>query len=105
MRDSEMRERVEKAVALQTRREGGSWNARLGPANLKAFCALSPEDEDLLKSAARKLGLSGRAVASVLKVARTIADLAGEERIGKEDVLEAIQYRRYGDGDYMWSND
>jgi magnesium chelatase family protein len=105
MKDSEMRERIEKAVALQTRRAGGAWNARLVPANLKTFCALSPENEELLKSAARKLGLSGRAVASILKVARTIADLAGENLIGKEDILEAIQYRRYGDGDYMWSND
>jgi magnesium chelatase family protein len=105
MRDDEMRERVEKATALQVRREGGAWNARLSPAHLKAFCALSPENEELLKGASRKLGLSGRAVASVLKVARTIADLAGARQIGKEDILEAIQYRRYGDGDYLWSND
>jgi magnesium chelatase family protein len=106
MKAAEMRGRVDKAMRIQARRYGDAaspWNSRMRPGDLKSCCSLMPEDEDLLKAAAKKLQLSGRAVAAVLKVARTIADLAGTERIEKEHLLEAIQYRRYGDGDYMWS--
>jgi magnesium chelatase family protein len=102
-----MRERVERAMKIQLQRNGGEfsfWNARLRPAMLKQFCALASEEEDILKKAAKKLQLSGRAVVSVLKVARTIADLAGAARIEKDHLLEAVQYRRYGDGDYMWNS-
>jgi magnesium chelatase family protein len=108
MKAANMRENVEKAVSIQATRYGEApspWNSRMRSADLKSFCALAPEDEDILKNAAKKLQLSGRALVSVLKVARTIADLAGERRIGKDHLLEALQYRRYGDGDYMWSND
>jgi magnesium chelatase family protein len=101
-----MRERVDRAVRIQFRRndeDAVRWNSRLHPAMVKKICALAPEDEALLKNAVKRLQLSGRAVVSVLKVARTIADLAGNSGIGKEHLLEAIQYRRYGDGDYMWS--
>jgi magnesium chelatase family protein len=102
-----MRERVDRAMRIQSRRnseECSFWNSRLSPSALKTLCALAPEEEDLLKTAAKKLQLSGRAVVSVLKVARTIADLAGSSRIEKDHLLEAIQYRRYGDGDYMWNS-
>jgi magnesium chelatase family protein len=103
-----MRERVDRAMSIQSKRNSGEfsfWNSRLPPARIKKFCALAPEDEGLLKNAAKKLQLSGRAVVSVLKVARTIADLAGNERIKKDHLLEALQYRRYGDGDYVWGRE
>ncbi|MCL1818229.1 MAG: ATP-binding protein, partial [Spirochaetaceae bacterium] len=95
---------VMRAAEIQSRRSG-NWNARINPAQLKAFCALLPGEEEILKNAARKLTLSGRAVVCVLKVARTIADLASSPRIEKDHLLEAIQYRRYGDGDYVWGGD
>jgi magnesium chelatase family protein len=103
-----MRERVDRAMRIQAQRNGGEfsfWNSRLPPAALKKFCALAPEEEEILKKAVKKLRLSGRAVVSVLKVARTIADLAASGRIEKDHLLEALQYRRYGDGDYMWGSE
>ncbi|MDR3200042.1 MAG: YifB family Mg chelatase-like AAA ATPase [Spirochaetales bacterium] len=108
MNAAAMRESVDKAARIQAKRYGEAaspWNSRMRPADLKSCCALLPADEDILKNAAKKLQLSGRAVVSVLKVARTIADLAGARRVEKDHLLEALQYRRYGDGDYMWSND
>jgi magnesium chelatase family protein len=60
------------------------------------------ETELFFREAGRKLGLSGRGLVSVLRIARTIADLQVRERIVKEDLLEAFQYRRYGEGDLYW---
>ena len=48
------------------------------------------------------MSISSRAVHSVMRVARTIADLAGADGIRQEHVREAIQHRRYGDGDFFW---
>ena len=102
MKAEKMRERVAMAAEIQERRNG-NWNSRINPAGLKAFCQLMPAEEEILKKAAVKLGLSGRAVVSALKVARTIADLAMCPRIEKAHLLEALQYRRYGDGDNVWT--
>ena len=55
-------------------------------------------------AAARTLSLSTRASHSILKVARTISDLRGSSAIAKEDVLEAFQFRRFGDADIFWSH-
>jgi magnesium chelatase family protein len=68
-------------------------NARMGTRELKTFCALDESSMDLLKFAMSDLNLSARAYDRVLKVARTIADLAGAESIASEHVSEAIQYR------------
>jgi magnesium chelatase family protein len=68
-------------------------NARMGPRELKQFCELSEATRDLLKFAMTDLNLSARAYDRILKVARTIADLAGAESIAGEHVSEAIQYR------------
>jgi magnesium chelatase family protein len=68
-------------------------NARMGPRELKSFCALNESTKELLKFAMADLNLSARAYDRVLKVARTIADLAGAENIGSDHVSEAIQYR------------
>ena len=68
-------------------------NAAMLPADLTRCCALDPSGQRLLDAAFQRLGLSARALARVLKVARTIADLAGVERIGPAHVAEAIQYR------------
>ena len=60
---------------------------------VKEFCVLEPSCDAILRGAFERLGLSARAYNRVLKVARTIADLAGANRIGPTHVSEAIGYR------------
>lgn len=68
-------------------------NARMNTRELKEFCALEESTKELLQFAMTDLNLSARAYDRVLKVARTIADLAGTENIAAEHVSEAIQFR------------
>ncbi|MGH9594574.1 MAG: YifB family Mg chelatase-like AAA ATPase, partial [Bryobacteraceae bacterium] len=68
-------------------------NARMGPRELKQFCELDEPTKELLKNAMADLNLSARAYDRILKVARTIADLAGSEKILSDHISEAIQYR------------
>jgi magnesium chelatase family protein len=68
-------------------------NARLPAPLLREFSGLDAAGSRLMERAVSKLGLSARAHDRVLKVARTIADLAGEERITRDHLAEAIQYR------------
>jgi magnesium chelatase family protein len=72
----------------------GRPNHALAAKQVEAVCALEPDSRHLLEQAIERLGLSARAYHRVLKVARTIADLEGEERVGAAHVSEAIQYRR-----------
>ena len=92
-----IRERVIAARKLQQRRFADkpriTCNARMGSRELKAFCALDEAANEMLKFAMSDMNLSARAYDRILKVARTIADLAGSERITSEQVAEAIQYR------------
>ncbi len=90
-----IRERVCKAWEIQKKRLGkGTFNARMGPKEISEHCKLSPEDEALLREITDKLGISIRGIHRILKVARTIADLEGSEKIKRSHLLEAIQYRR-----------
>lgn len=82
----------ERYRALRVRR-----NARLGPGLIETACVLDDRVSSAFSSACDRLGFSGRARHAVLRVARTIADLSGAERVAKEHVFEAIQHRRYGD--------
>jgi magnesium chelatase family protein len=68
-------------------------NARMGAKELKTFCALDEATLELLKMAMAEMNLSARAYDRILKVARTIADLAGADRITAEHVSEAVQLR------------
>src|SRR6185295_10362612 len=68
-------------------------NARMGPRELKTFCALDETTMEMLKFAMSDLNLSARAYDRILKVARTIADLAGSEKIVSDHISEAIQFR------------
>ncbi|MDH4099594.1 MAG: YifB family Mg chelatase-like AAA ATPase [Nitrospirota bacterium] len=91
-----IRERVERAREIQVKRfekEGIHCNARMKPRHIRKYCAMSADAESLLETAITRLGLSARAYNRVLKVARTIADLAGDERIESTHMSEAVQYR------------
>ena len=69
-------------------------NAAMNERHIKKYCRLSAESESVLKSAYESLGLSARARSRIVKVARTIADMAAE--IGSEHILEAVGYRSGG---------
>jgi magnesium chelatase family protein len=88
-----VRERVERAHERQLARQGKS-NTRLGPREIERFCTTEEAAGALLRQAIGRLHLSARAYHRVLKLARTIADLAGEATIAVTHVAEAIQYRR-----------
>ena len=85
--------RVDRAWASQQRRQGLA-NARLSAAEVDARCAPDEAGRSLLRTAVARLGLSARAYHRVLRVARSIADLADAEAVGAGHVAEAIQYRR-----------
>ncbi len=70
-------------------------NARMGPRQIKQHCALSDESQELIRIAMTELNLSARAYDRILKVSRTVADLADAEEITPEHVSEAIQYRTF----------
>jgi magnesium chelatase family protein len=88
-----VRERVIAARNRQIRRQG-RLNARLDSGDIDDFCTLNPDSSALLGSAIDKLKLSARSYHRLLKLARTIADLAGDEAITTAAVSEAIGYRR-----------
>lgn len=93
---AEIKNRVDKARTLQAGRyrEGGiRSNSQLTSKLMKAHCCLGADASRLVEKAVERLGLSARAYTRVLKVARTIADLAGSPGIETEHVSEAIQYR------------
>tara|TARA_B110000037_G_C16899919_1_gene415751 strand:+ start:97 stop:468 length:372 start_codon:yes stop_codon:yes gene_type:complete len=74
-------------------KDRGSWNAQMSSAQLKSFCALESESNELLALAMNKLNLSARAYSRILKVSRTIADLDDSEKIEANHIAEAIHYR------------
>jgi len=93
---AEIRERVVKARLIQKGRlspKGISVNSQMAGRHLKHFCPLDLEGKNLIRQAIRKLGLSARAYDRILKVARTIADLAGNEFINSRHLAEAIGFR------------
>ncbi|PXW85467.1 magnesium chelatase family protein [Nitrosomonas sp. Nm84] len=92
-KSSIIRQRVEKSHRLQLDRQGKT-NSRLSVKEIDQHCALDTVSENLLKQAISRLNLSARAYHRILKVARTIADLSGIEKINNQHIAEAIQYRR-----------
>ncbi|HST90461.1 MAG TPA: YifB family Mg chelatase-like AAA ATPase [Ktedonobacterales bacterium] len=100
-RDGERSTVVRERVIAARRRQGRRFaslprvrcNADMGPAEVRTFCEVEAAAQPLLKAATQRLRLSARAFHRVLKLARTIADLAGEETIRAPHVAEALQYR------------
>lgn len=93
---SEIQKRVNLARDIQKRRYDGLGifsNSELTPALIEHFCKLDNCGKTILKNAFDKLGLSARAYGRILKVARTIADLDGSDKIFDKHLLEAVQYR------------
>ena len=92
-----IRERVKQARDRAQQRfkdhQSIACNAQMQTSQLRQFCALDDSSRHLLEGAIRKLGLSARAMDRILKVSRTIADLADEETLKSYHVAEAIQYR------------
>ena len=93
---AQIRERVNKARQIQINRYKGTGvtsNARLTPKMLREFCVLTEDASRYLNRCFDELGLSARAYDRILKVSRTIADLASSEKIEKTHVLSAIRFR------------
>jgi magnesium chelatase family protein len=92
-----IRTRVEAARKRQRQRfagvEGVSCNAEMHPAEIRDHCELDAAGQSLIKAAMRQLNLSARAYHRILKLSRTIADLASSERIEAAHLAEAVQYR------------
>lgn len=91
-----IRERVMLARERQAARFGESKtrvNGRMSPSEVRQFCPLDKQGAEFLRTAVARLGMSARVFDRILKVARTIADLAGTESIETEHLAEAIQYR------------
>ncbi len=93
---AEIKKRVNRArqIQLERYRDIGIYNnANLDSKYLNEFCKLGETEKSIMELAFTRLSLSARAYSRIIKVARTIADLAGEENISAEHILEAVQYR------------
>jgi magnesium chelatase family protein len=93
---TQIKGRVDKARVIQRERfkdEGILCNALMSHKQVRKFCVLGKEESELLKMAMTELNFSARAYDKILKVSRTIGDLAGSEQIKTEHLSEAIQYR------------
>lgn len=99
-----VRDRVMAARELAVHREQGTPNSRLNPTDIRQYCELQAAGESLLRRAMDRLCLSARGYWRVLRVARTIADLAGRRTVDAGDVAEALGYRFPEKGSIASSN-
>jgi magnesium chelatase family protein len=98
-----IRNRLQKARHIQISRfkkDNIYSNAKMRSNHLKKHCILNSDAQRIIEIAMQKLGLSARAYTRILKVSRTVADLAGSEKINAEHVSEAIQYRTLDRGTF-----
>lgn len=89
----EIRKGIAKAISIQRKRQGIK-NAKLNPQEISDNCKVDSEVKNILDKATMRYGFSPRAIASCMKVSRTIADIAGEEKILPHHMQEAIEYRK-----------
>jgi magnesium chelatase family protein len=93
----DIRKRVTAAREIQSERfkdtENLHYNAQMNVKHIRKYCELNEQSKQLIKTAMEKLNLSARAYDRILKVSRTIADLANSKNINPEHIAEAIQYR------------
>ena len=92
----DMHQEVIKAFIAQKNRGQNNLNGKLKENEIDIYCILETDAIKILNSAIDRFGLSHRAIASVKKISRTIADLNGNKNISKKDILEALSYRRRG---------
>ena len=93
---AQVRDRVEKARAVQNNRFKNlkiTTNSEMNAKDIREFCKINSQTQDLLKNAVQQLHLSARSYHRILKIARTIADLANDDHIKTPHVAEALQYR------------
>lgn len=91
---ADIRKRVIKAREIQTKRYGeAKTNSKMSQEELKKYCIIKEEDKRFLISALENLQISARVYDKILKIARTIADLAGEKEISRKHLLEAISFK------------
>jgi len=91
---ADIRKRVIKAREIQTKRYGeAKTNSKMSQEELKKYCIIKEEDKRFLISALENLQISARVYDKILKIARTIADLEGEEEISRKHLLEAISFK------------
>ncbi len=103
----DIRKRVERAFCIQQERfqcEEFHWNNDIPPAKLEQFCPLTDKAKRGLVLGIQKFRLSSRAAHSIIRTARTIADLEGLETVDEASLYEALEFRRYGDSDYFWGD-
>ncbi len=103
-KSAEIREIVAKTREIQIRRFAGTrlhTNSEMGPKEIKKYCQLGPEAEELVKNAVVSHNLSGRGYHKILKIARTIADLEHHETIQANHIAEAIAYRIKPEGESL----
>ncbi len=96
---SVIRKRVERAREIQRERFKNTnlqVNADMGPAEVRQFCELDDAGRQLMRAAMKQMNMSARAFHRILKLARTIADLAESERLETHHLAEAVQYRARG---------
>ena len=97
---AQARERVERAALTQRERLAGKGmlsNAEMGPNEVRDFCRMNDAANGLMRNAMNMMGLSARGFHRILKVARTIADLSGNDAVEVAHLAEALQYRQAGE--------
>lgn len=97
---AEIKKRVNAARAVQQKRfgDGGMCNARMGPQEMRAYCALDDACAELMRQAFEVMGLTARSYDRILRIARTIADMDGSRDIQTQHIAEAVQYRNINMG-------
>jgi magnesium chelatase family protein len=91
---AQVRARVSRLHQLQRQRQG-CLNSELGAAQIQEFIPLQEDSRQLLKQAVERLGISARSYHRILRVARTLADMAGQTQVGTAHLAEALNYRSF----------